>query len=267
MVAAGAKGGRVQDLSQLWAGGLTLPGLAFLVGVALFAGLSRGFSGFGAALIFMPLASAVIGPKVAAPLLLIVDAVAALPLLPDAWGRADKTRVLVMAAGAVLGVPLGTAVLVLLDAVTVRWLLSGVVCALLALLLSGWRYHGRPHPAATVLVGGIAGLFSGAAGAGGPPVIAYWLGSPEPRQFIRANIVAYFAVSTVITMASYALGGLFGWHLLPLCLTVGVAYALGLLGGARLFRLTGETGFRRVSYLLIALAGIGSAPVFDHLLR
>ena len=35
--------------------------LALLVLVALAAGLSRGFSGFGAALIFVPLASALVG--------------------------------------------------------------------------------------------------------------------------------------------------------------------------------------------------------------
>ncbi|WP_102224908.1 sulfite exporter TauE/SafE family protein [Acidimangrovimonas sediminis] len=248
-------------------GGLGPAQLGFVLAVAAIAGLSRGFSGFGAALIFMPLASAIVGPKVAAPLLLIVDAVAALSLLPDAWRRADKARVFVMAGGAAIGVPLGTAALIWLDRTTMRWLISGVTCALLALLISGWRYHGRPRPWATVLVGTASGLFSGAAGAGGPPVIAYWLGSPEPRAAIRANIVAYFAVSTVLSIISYSLGGLFTWHVLALCLPVGLAYALGLQLGARLFRLAGDAGFRWVSYALIAGAGIGSLPLFDHLLR
>ena len=37
------------------------------------AGLARGFSGFGAAMIFVPVASAVLGPVVAMPVLLIAD--------------------------------------------------------------------------------------------------------------------------------------------------------------------------------------------------
>src|ERR1700730_12593677 len=45
--------------------------LLFLLASAFIAGLARGFSGLGAALIFMPLASSVVGPKLAAPLLLI----------------------------------------------------------------------------------------------------------------------------------------------------------------------------------------------------
>ncbi|GHE06594.1 membrane protein [Allgaiera indica] len=251
-------------LLSAMSGGLPAGTWAFLLAVATVAGLSRGFSGFGAALIFMPLASAVIGPRAAAPVLLIVDAVAALSLLPDAWRRSDKRRVFLMAGGAVLGIPLGTIALITLDRLTMRWVISGITCALLALLVSGWRYHGRPRSIATVLVGAMSGLFSGIAGAGGPPVIAYWLGSPEPHSFIRANIVGYFAVATVISVVSYCVGGLFVWHIVALCLPVGFAYASGLLLGARLFGLSGDAGFRWVSYALIAASGIGSLPIFDQ---
>ena len=258
---------QISTIPDALSGGLPALTLAFIGAVGFAAGLSRGFSGFGAALIFMPMASSVIGPRVAAPVLLIVDAVAALSLLPDAWRTADKARVFVMALGGVLGIPLGTAALVAFDQITVRWFISAIVCALLLLLVSGWRYHGRPSSTATILVGALSGIFSGSSGAGGPPVIAYWLGSHEPRDFIRANIVAYFAVATVVTIVSYGFSGLFAWRLLPLCVSVGVAYALGLQLGARLFRRTGEAGFRWVSYVLIAGAGIGSLPALDHILR
>src|SRR5262245_1134347 len=88
--------------------------LCLLVAAAL-AGLARGFSGFGAALIFMPLASTAIGPRMAAPLLLVVDAVMALGLIPDAWRQADKRAVGIMALGAMVGIPLGTLALSLID--------------------------------------------------------------------------------------------------------------------------------------------------------
>ena len=118
--------------------------LFFLLAVALIAGLARGFSGFGAALIFMPLAGAILGPRVAAPLLLIVDAITAMGLIPNAW-----------------------------------------------------RYHGRPSMPLRIGVGTISGLFTGTAQIGGPPVVAYWLGGSIPSSVVRANIVLYFAISTV----------------------------------------------------------------------
>src|SRR6185436_13578711 len=54
--------------------------------VAFVSGTARGFSGFGSALIFMPLASSIADPRLVAALLLIIDFVAA------AAGRVAKGR-------------------------------------------------------------------------------------------------------------------------------------------------------------------------------
>ena len=55
------------QFSDLIPADLGLPVLAALTIAAFVAGLARGFSGFGSALIFMPLASAAIGARVASP--------------------------------------------------------------------------------------------------------------------------------------------------------------------------------------------------------
>ena len=98
------------------------------------------------------------------------------------------------ALGALVGVPTGVYLLTHLDPLTIRWAIIGICAALLALLLSGWRYHGRPKPPLTVGVGALSGLFSGASQVGGPPVIAYSLGGAIPANIVRANIVLYFEV-------------------------------------------------------------------------
>ena len=51
--------------------------------IAFVSGTARGFSGFGSALIFMPLACSLAAPRLVAALLLIIDFVAAAPLLPE----------------------------------------------------------------------------------------------------------------------------------------------------------------------------------------
>ena len=79
--------------------------LVLLAISAFLAALARGFSGFGSALIFVPLASTAIGPHAAAPLLLIIDGIAAAGLIPNAWRHADKRDVGTMSIGALVGVP------------------------------------------------------------------------------------------------------------------------------------------------------------------
>src|SRR5256714_14247992 len=76
--------------------------------IAFISGTARGFSGFGSALIFMPLASSLAAPRLIAALLLIVDFIGALPLLPNAWRQADRKATAVIVAGALVGVPGGT---------------------------------------------------------------------------------------------------------------------------------------------------------------
>src|SRR6476646_4172451 len=93
-----------------------------LCAVAFVSGTARGFSGFGAALIFMPLASSLAAPRLVAALLLVIDFVAAAPLVPNAWRHADRKATAIMVLGALIGVPVGTWLLTRLDPVTTRWI-------------------------------------------------------------------------------------------------------------------------------------------------
>ena len=138
---------------------------------------------------------------------------------------------------------------------------------MLALLMSGWRYSGRPRRPLSFGLGGLAGLFTGAAQVGGPPVVAYWLGGSGSIEQTRANIILYFAASTVITMVSYSAAGILTPAILGLALITGPVYCAGLYLGSRLFGRASETVFRRICYGLIAAAIVLSLPVLDGVLH
>ena len=235
--------------------------------IAFVAGTARGFSGFGAALIFMPLASSVASPRFVAALLLIIDFVAAAPLLPNAWEKADRKATAVIVLGALIGVPIGTYFLSVLDPVTTRWIISCFVAALLMLLLSGWRYRGKDHAWLSVGIGGLSGFCSGLAQTGGPPIVGYWLGRPIATTVARANIVLFFGASDFFSMASYATTGLITRDALLLSLVVGPVYAIGVAFGASLFGRASEKVFRAICYALIAMAVIVGLPTLDGVLR
>src|SRR6201999_2942752 len=176
--------------------------------IALLSGIARGFSGFGSALIFMPLASSIAAPRLVAALLLVIDFVAAAPLLPNAWKHAARKATAVMVAGAFVGVPIGTYFLSRLDPVTTRWIISGFVGALLVLLLSGWRYRGKEDTALSIAIGGLSGVCSGLPQTGGPPIVGYWLGRPISPVIARANIVLFFVALDSSSIVSYAVASL-----------------------------------------------------------
>jgi uncharacterized protein len=248
------------------AGDFSSLALAYLAASAWTAGLARGLSGFGGALIFVPLASAIVGPRWAAPLLLMIDSVSAAGLVPNAWRCANRREVGIMAAGALFGVPLGVWLLARADPLALRWGLAAIVAAALVLLVSGWRYRGRRTKPAAAGVGLLGGVLSGTAQIGGPPIATYWLSSPLSPEVVRANLVLYFAISTVFSAIAYLAGGLITWGLLVLALLIGPAYALGMFVGSRLFGVASETTFRWLCYALIAVATVLSLPILDSVM-
>jgi len=235
--------------------------------IAFISGTARGFSGFGSALIFMPLASSLAPPRLIAALLLVIHFVGALPLLPNAWNKADRKATSVIVAGALVGVPIGTWLLTRLDPVTTRWIISGFVTALLLLLLSGWRYRDKDYAALSVGIGMLSGFCSGLAQTGGPPIVGYWLGRPIASGIARANIVLFFAASDFFSMVSYAVTGLINREAVLFALVVGPVYAIGVRCGALLFGRASESVFRGICYVLIALAVIFGLPALDGVLR
>ena len=235
--------------------------------IAFVSGAARGFSGFGSALIFMPLASSLAAPRLVAALLLVIDFVAAAPLVPNAFKHADRKATAIMVAGALVGVPIGTWFLSRLDPVTTRWIISGFVTALLALLLSGWRYRGKDHAAISIGVGGLSGFCSGLAQTGGPPIVGYWLGRPIPAPIARANILLFFGASDFFSLVSYGVTGLITLESIRFSLLVGPVYGIGVGFGASLFGRASDRLFRAICYGLIVLAVIVGLPLLDGVLR
>jgi hypothetical protein len=251
--------------TAIFADAVADPRFSIAVGIAVLAGLVRGFTGFGSALIYMPLISAVYGPRVAAPTLLLIDTICSFPFalkaVPDCNWREVR---LVMITGAI-GVPLGVAALVYVDALALRWFIAVLVLIAVAILASGWRYHGRPTIGASLGVGALAGFGAGAVQIGAPPLLVYWLGGQNSAATVRANIMVYFLMQGALTFVFYLYGALFTAEALALALLLGLPFGVALALGARWFHGTSDVLYRRLAYIIIAVSGLISLPVFDAL--
>src|SRR5262249_57287606 len=72
------------------------------IAVSIVAGATRGFSGFGSALIYVPMISAIYDPRTAAVTFLLIDAATGIALLPTVWRGANWRQVLPLACAALL---------------------------------------------------------------------------------------------------------------------------------------------------------------------
>lgn len=230
--------------------------LAMVAGAAMLAGVVRGFSGFGAALILIPPLAAAFGPPAALPILAMVDWPITLPLVPRAFRQANLAEVIPIVIGAMITIPLGVTTLLWADPTFARWGMSGFVLTAVAVMASGWRYT-KPTPrAGAFVIGLILGFCSGFFGMGGPIILVFWLASQASAGRVRANIIALFAITTVASFITYYYNGL----VTPMVLTVGVVlmplYGLAIWTGARLFGLASEQTYRRVALSIVATVAI-----------
>jgi len=155
----------IADLLAILARGETLAVLA----VVALAATVRGFAGFGAGMIYIPVAAAIYGPKVAAATLLLFDLPAVIPATIRLLPQADVRDVAPIALGGLLGVPLGFLALTALDPAGARWVISAIVIVCVAALASGWRVRGEVGPLVTAGVGVTSGFLNGLAQIGAPP--------------------------------------------------------------------------------------------------
>jgi len=238
-----------------------------MLGAVMVAGTLRGFAGFGAGLIFIPLAGALIGPRAAVIVLWTIDTLPTLPILVPALRQADYRSVLPAALGAAIAVPVGAWVLGTLDPLILRWGMSAVVVALVILLFSGLRFEGRRRPGSAFGVGLVGGFLGGATQLSGPPLVVYWMSGTEAAARIRANLIVFFAFGTVLSGLAFYFNGIFTAESLARAAIGAPVYFGAVLMGQRMFSLASERTFRAVAITLIVIAAIASLPVFDGILR
>jgi len=220
------------------------------------AALVRGLTGFGSAMIMIPVLSAFLSPVVAVPILNLVDAVTTLPMLPPATRQCRWREVIPLFLGAVILMPLGVHLLKAVDPVLLRHVMAGLILVMAIVMAFGLRYRGEPNRLVSLAVGAVSGLMSGAIGLSGPPVILFWLGGQANALTARANVIAYFGLMTVALIATMVWNGLFTAQVIGLSLVLMPVYALGIALGARGFRFASEHSFRYVALGLIGAVAV-----------
>lgn len=252
--------GRVVDLSGLTA--LADERLLLLAAATVLAALARGFTGFGAGMIFIPVASALYEPKVAVVLLFVIDGLVTAPILVPAFRRCTWREVLPLAVGASLTLPLGVMLLVVADPIALRWFLSITILAIVVVMATGWRYTRRASVPVAAGIGGIAGFAGGLANLYGPPIILFWLAGQSAAATVRSNLFAFFGLISLMAGASYWWKDLFTADVLMLAAILVPIYAAPVIAGATLFRSASEDQFRTVALVLCGVIAVASMPLW-----
>ncbi|MBT56501.1 MAG: hypothetical protein CMF72_24275 [Mameliella sp.] len=237
-------------------------GLGWLIAAAFLGGLVRGFSGFGTAMVFLPVAAPILGPFGAILALTIMDLFGPLPNLRQAWASVEKSDLWRLLSGCALALPVGLWILTRVEPEVFRYAVSFVSLGMVAVLLLGLRYRGTVRRGMVAGIGAAAGLLGGVAGIPGPVVILFYMSRPLPVAVIRATILLFLVFFDILIVGYMTGMGRVTVSGAALGLVLAVPNVLGNVLGGYLFQPEQERLYRAAAYALIVLAALSGLPVW-----
>ena len=234
----------------------------------VFAGVSKGGFGSGAAFASATILAIVLEPGQALgimlPLLMLIDLASLKPYWKQ-WSWPDA-RMLIL--GGVPGVALGAWLYQQADADLLRLLIGGI-----ALGFVGWQLaqrNGLVRPSARklpgwagVIAGVITGFTSFVSHAGGPPAAVYLLSQRLGKTRFQSTTVLLFWMINIAKFIPYAFLGLFTAETALANLYLAPFALLGTWLGVRAHHFVPERLFFGITYVLLSLTG--SKLVWDAL--
>lgn len=213
-------------------GGFTAVQIAFALAAALGSAFVRGLTGFGMAILLVPVLALALPPVeavvLANALTFMIGATEIRSLVRDA----EKTA-WVIAALVVATTPLGLYALSLTGRDVARLVIALIALSAFAAILLPRRGAGVPGRAVTGGVGVLSGLMTGYAGMPGPPVVPYYAGRELPRATIKASMQLIFTIAASAGLASATWLGILRWELIVFALVMLPMIIAGNKLGAR----------------------------------
>lgn len=229
-----------------------------LIPITVIGGFLRGFAGFGGPLLMLPILSLFLSPAVAIGVVMWTDLFANVHLLPNA--RADSSRAVVvpLSIGTAAAMPAGVHLLLSVEPLLMKRILSGSILLVAAVLLTGWCYRRAVGALVYAAVGAVSGFIMGATSIAAVTPLFLGAGNQTAAQN-RANFIVWVFPATVLLLFLLTLGNAFSAVNAPTIAVLTPIYLGGALIGTRVHRNAADVVVRRVVLALItasATAGL-----------
>lgn len=216
------------------------------------AGIIRGYSGFGFAILSVITLSFVYPPAVITPLILCLEIIASIWLFSKVRKFVEWQSLRVLLTCSAITIPLGSYALTSIPVTPLRVFIALTVLLLCFGLLRKKQASRITGTLPTMGIGMVAGFLTGIAAIGGPPVILFYLSSHRSVSVSRASMIAFFLVVDCLALLSCLWYGLLDRQVLILSTSMVIPLAIGIWMGNFLFKKNAnEEKFRRQSLIVL----------------
>lgn len=218
----------------------------------------RGLTGFGMAIILVPLLGLIVSPGEAVVLGILLQLLIGPVGLRVIFADADRKSALTIAAFAMAATPVGIWLLKQTTPDFARLLIAAIAIGAFLLILLPQKPGFRPGPKETTATGIVSGILTGFAAMPGPPVVPYYLRQQIAPSTARASMMlVFFATSIAGTVSSLAMG-LASWRLAWLSILLFPPMLFGNWLGAKSFGKVPAPLWRSLVAVILGLAGLAA---------
>lgn len=206
-----------------------------------------------------PVFAILFGPLETVAMIILLELVVTIQLLPSVYQLIEWPAIVPMSIAAAVFMPVGSWLLVTVDADLLARGIAGVVLIFVLLLMTGWRYEGPKRLEFTLGVGSVSGTLMAATSLGNPPVMLYLLSGSDSAATNRANFTGYFCITLLTLLGLMVIKELIYTSAVVRAAVMLPVFALGAWTGARYFRKASDKFYRQVALgllLCVALFGV-----------
>ena len=219
--------------------------------------LVQSLTGFGGALLALPLFALCLNVKQAVITFTLLQVVLNLILIIEARRHVQWKLVFMLLIGGLIGVPIGAYGLATLPTSGIRLIISVLTLIFGLLFLMNVKIRVRPTIANQVGTGLLSGLLGGAIAACGPPVTIYVMAQGWDKGAFRSTQLTIFTCVWAVASFSYLTMGLVTKPVITAFAFAIVPAAAASIAGLLLHRRISAPIFRLLTIWLIVLAGLG----------
>jgi len=224
--------------------------------IILLAGITQSATGFGFALVAVPLLLFLLDPKSVVAMAIFLSFVIGIMRIIHLWRYIDKKRLILLAIGNVLGIPIGIYILSSVDPEVIKIVIAAVIIPFSIALLIGYSHRFKRDDLGTGIIGFISGILTGGTSLGGPPIVLYFLSQDMDKKVFVGTITAAVLIIGAITMGAHFYIGALTLPLLQYGAIFIPVLILGFYIGDKILHAISATLFKRVSSLIILLSAL-----------
>jgi len=226
--------------------------------IIFLAGVTKGLTSFGLALVSVPILLIFLSPKTVVPLILIYDALINMIILFESRKWVDLKRIWPLMISGIIGIPFGTYPLMVLDIRIYKVFIGFIITFFATAFLMGFNKKIKNEKLSFTTIGFLSGLLSGSTAMSGPPIILFFTNQGVTKRVFRANVVAYFIVLDLATVFAFVLSGLITEEVINYAILLIPALIFGTFTGIKLVHKVDEKLFRNITLLVVTIAGLVS---------